>query len=90
MIKAGDLVVIGDNHKVLVLNVLEYKKNEYALVNEINEENGEEKITDNYSVMQIIDNGMLKITDEELLDKLLALFSKSVDKIIKIFDFNNV
>lgn len=90
MVKAGDLIVLDNDHNVLVLNVLEYKKEEYALVNEVVLENGEEKLTDTYSVMKIVDGGMLRVIDEDILKELLALFSKSVDKIIKIFDFNKV
>lgn len=81
MIERNDVLTFSETDKVIVLDVIKYNDIVYAIVNEVTPD--EEDVTDKYFVMQYDaeNEGMMEITDKQLLEKLLPLFSTRVSNI---------
>lgn len=80
-IKEADLITIDDNEKYITLSVLNYEGVDYAFVNKLTEE--DEEPTDEIYVFTVLDDDIVKITDVDLINKLLPLFNKKVEEEIK-------
>ena len=74
--KQNDLIEFEDNEKVVVLDAIEHKGNEYVFVNIVTGDNVNPLPTDQYKVMFVdYSNGTLqKIVDTNLLQELLPQF----------------
>lgn len=79
-IEIADLITRSDG-KYITLDVINYEGKEYAFVNKLTEE--DEDPTEELYVFTPTSEGTTKITDEELLNKLLPIFQENLEKEIK-------
>lgn len=81
MIERNDVFAFSETEKVVVMDVIKYNDIIYALVNGLTPD--EQDVTDKYYIMEYNEEkGMKTITDKELLDKLLPIFSTRVTDIV--------
>lgn len=72
-----DVITLGNNTKLVVLETLEYEGNIYLYVDKVNEE--ETDTLDQYQIMRVCENNNLqKETDLDILTDILPLFSKKL------------
>lgn len=74
--KQNDLIEFNDGEKVMVLDALEHRDNEYVFVNVVEGDNLNP--TDKYKVMVVdySDGTLQKVIDPELLQEILPRFEK--------------
>ena len=75
---SGDLLTIR-SEKYLVLDVMEYGGEDYAFSNKMIEL---EQPTKDYCVFKLVGEGVIRISDNKVLDVLLPRFSSSVQKMV--------
>lgn len=75
-LEVGDLITISASN-YLVMDMVPYGGINYAFVNKMTKK---EEPTDEYYVFKIVDDGVTKAVDEEMLNILVPLFSKNVNK----------
>ena len=78
-INIADLITIDDDEKYITLDVLEYEGVEYAFVNKLT---SDEEPTDELYIFAVDEDeeDIVKITDEELINKLLPKFQKRLEE----------
>lgn len=78
-INIADLITIDDDEKYITLDVLEYEGVEYAFVNKLT---SDEEPTDELYIFTVDEDeeDIVKITDEELINKLLPKFQKRLEE----------
>ena len=75
--KKYDVITLGDNTKLIVLETLEYKGNIYLYVDVVNDE--ETDTLDRYHIIKVCkNNSVQKETDLNVLTNILPLFSKNI------------
>lgn len=77
----GDLLTIEGN-KYITLETLMYEGNKYAFVNKTL---NEEEITDEYYIFKIVNDKIMKVTEENLIKTLFPRFKELLEK-----DINNI
>ena len=80
----GDIIGVNNNNYI-VIETLNYNYEKYAFVNELNEN---EDIGENYYIFKIDNDTAIKLTDEDMINKLLdkfkALINEDIENIINI------
>lgn len=80
----GDIIGVNNNNYI-VIETLNYNYEKYAFVNELNEN---EDIGENYYIFKIDNDTAIKLTDEDMINKLLEKFkdliNEDIDNIINI------
>jgi len=74
----GDLLTI-EEEKFITMDVITYDGVDYAFVNKMTDD---EEPTETFYVFEIIDDEVELVEDKEILDQVLPIFSKNVQKII--------
>lgn len=78
-IKIGSLLTI-QNTKYTVMDVVNYEGKKYAFTNEVDED---EIPTETFILFEIVNGtSVLKVEDKDTLNKVLAIVSKNVQRII--------
>lgn len=75
-LEVGDLITVSSSN-YLVMDLVPYGGISYAFVNKMTKK---EEPTDEYYVFKMVDDGVVKVVDEEMLNILVPLFSKNVNK----------
>lgn len=80
--KQNDLIEFEDGEKVIVLDALEHRDNEYVFVNVVLGDNLEP--TDKYKVMIVdySDGTLQKVVDKSILQELLPRFEKRLKEMM--------
>lgn len=81
--RQNDLIEFDDNEKVMVLDALEHRNNEYVFVNVVTGENLEPTGTYKIMVVDYSDATLQKVIDPNLLQELLPRFEKRLKKLIE-------
>ena len=81
--RQNDLIEFEDNEKVMVLDALEHRDNEYVFVNVVTGDDLEP--TDTYKVMVVdyTDGTLQKVIDPNLLQEILPRFEKRLKRQIE-------
>jgi len=74
--RQNDLIEFEDNEKVMVLDALEHRDNEYVFVNVVTGENLEPTETYKVMVVDYSDGTLQKVIDPNILQELLPRFEK--------------
>jgi len=72
-----NVIKLSNGKKIIVLEKLEYKKNVYLYVDDVNDD--ETDTLDNYYIMRVNANGTLVLeTEKEVLNEIIPLFNRLV------------
>ena len=83
-IKEADLITI-DDEKYITLKVLNYEGVDYAFVNKLT---SDEEPTEELYVFTTKDDDIIKVTDVDLINKLLPIFQEKLEQEInKIMEY---
>ena len=74
--RQNDLIEFEDNEKVMVLDAIEHRNNEYVFVNVVQGENLEPTQTYKIMVVDYSDGTLQKVIDPNILQELLPRFEK--------------
>ncbi len=77
-------VIEYDEKEYVVLDVIEFKGIGYALINELNSN----EPTEEYKVINIIDDTVADETDNEILTEIMPIFSKDIQKLVDYYNEN--
>lgn len=72
----GDVISVNSNNYI-VIETLNYNYDKYAFVNELNEN---DDIGDNYYIFKIENDSAIKLTDEEMINKLMTKFKDLINE----------
>ena len=72
----GDVLTIG-NAKYLIVETARYDDVDYLFTNKLSEN---EDLSENYFVMKKTENGVIIVNEQKLLDILLPIFTKKIQK----------
>lgn len=87
-IEIADLITRPDG-KYITLDVTNYEGKNYAFTNKLTDDENEEP-TEEFYVFTVINEKIEKITDENLINKLLPIFQKNLEiEFKKIMEDNN-
>ena len=75
----GDVINVNSNNYI-VIETLNYNYEKYAFANELNET---EDIGDNYYIFKIKNDKAIKLTDENMINKLLEKFKDLINEDIE-------
>lgn len=82
--EVGDILTIKGEEYAVVDAIL-YENVDYILVNKFE---GEEP-TQIFIPYEIVDGGLVKVEDEKILERLLPIFSKNVQRMIDLVNLKN-
>lgn len=78
-IEKFNIVELGNGKKILILEKIVYGGTTYLYVDDVKED--ESDTLDNYYIMKLNDNNTLsKVSNPEILSKIIPVFSKLVEK----------
>ena len=74
-------IIEKDSKKYIILDVINYQEKKYAFVNKITDD--EKNVTSEYYIFTSNQNDIFLLEDVELINKLLPIFQKNLEKLIQ-------
>lgn len=72
----GDIFTLGENTFMVAENSV-YNNVEYLLLNKLD---SEEELTNELFVYKVVEDGLLKVTDQSILDIILPVFNNKIQR----------